>query len=104
MTPMGQRIDPGETTYTRYAFREPEGTYGSHNPIPGADPTWAEAGKIGSGFFDGPEAIAAAMAAPVFAIDPGYQQAVREKIDRSIREKWLAPDLTALDPSLRFTR
>jgi hypothetical protein len=44
------------------------------------------------------------MAAPQYDLDPTYREAVRAKIDRSIREKWITPGLQALDPSQRFTR
>jgi hypothetical protein len=78
--------------------------YGPANPMPGANPLMAEAAKVRSGCFAGPEAIANAMAAPQYDLDPTYREAVRAKIDRSIREKWITPGLQALDPSQRFTR
>ena len=94
----------GDTIHTRTAYHEPEAMYGSANPMPGADPLMAEAAKIGSGFFEGPEAIANAMAAPHFDLDVGYQRAVADKIGRSIREGFITPDLKPVDPSKRFSR
>ena len=47
------------------------------------------------------QALPIDFSAPAFAIDPTYQQAVREKIERSIREGYLTADLKAADPAQR---
>jgi hypothetical protein len=97
----------GSTIHTGRFGRtnEPEGVYGGAVKLPGADPIFAEAAKVNTEhFFDGPEAIARAMAAPHYEVDAGYQQAVQEKIARSIREKFIDTNLQALDPAGRFTR
>ena len=99
-----QFTDYDSTIYSKTIRHEPEAMYGSANPLPKPHPLFEEAQKVGSGFFDGPAAIAAATGAPQWYLDPSYQQAVKEKIDRSIREKWISPGLEALDPSQRFTR
>jgi hypothetical protein len=82
----------------------PETLYGMGQDMPGADPVWAEAAKVATGYFDGPEAIARAMAAPQYEIDPSYRQAVLEKIGRSQRENWIDANLQALPVAKRFTR
>jgi hypothetical protein len=106
ITQMAQHIRHEDMIGTRHVRleAEPEGIYGGAVKLPGADPIWAEAGKVGGGFFDGPEAIARAKAAPHYEVDSGYQQAVQEKIARSIREKFIDTNLQALDPAGRFTR
>jgi hypothetical protein len=105
VTPMGQRVAPySDRRDSRVATFEAEGVYGELNPMPKADPVWAEAIKVGSGFFDGPESIALAMAAPQFDLDAGYREAVHAKITRSINERWITADFTPVDPSRRFTR
>jgi len=105
---LGQRHAHGEgsTFHTRTAQMadEPQ-MYGSGNPMPGANPRWAEAANVNKqAFFDGPEAIARAMAAPQFDLDPSYRDAVREKIDRSIRERWIGDDFQARPVTDRFSR
>jgi hypothetical protein len=101
VTPMGQRIAHEDTSVTWTAYSAPEQMYGSHNPLPGAHPVWAEAQKVATGFFRGPEEIAAAMGAPHFDRDPTYREAVREKIGRSIREGHINTDFAAADPAKR---
>lgn len=101
ITPMGEQITHEQRTHTRNASSTNEGLYGEVVAMPGPHPHWAEAGKIGTGFFKGPDEIANAFSAPAFAIDPTYQQAVREKIERSIREGYLTADLKAADPAQR---
>ncbi|HEX3888496.1 MAG TPA: hypothetical protein VHW05_13445 [Phenylobacterium sp.] len=103
---MGQYTAHADTIWQRNVVHEqtPEALYGTHNPMPSADPVWAEAAKVGTGFFADPEAIARAMAAPHYSRDPSYQQAVRAKIERSINERWITTDLAARDPKDRFTR
>lgn len=102
VTPLGQFSPHGESQsfHTRIATdnRAPEAIYGSHNPMPGADPLWAEAAKVGSGTFDGPEAIARAMGAPAFETDPSYREAVSAKIGRSILAGTITSDLAAIEP------
>lgn len=101
ITPMGRRADYGSTIHTRNVFHEPQAIYGSHNPLPGADPLMAEAAKVGiaGSLFEGPEQIAAAMGAPQFDLDPTYQEAVHAKIGRSIRAGSIDTNFNALDPS-----
>jgi hypothetical protein len=103
------RVEHGEgkTIHTSTVAREntPNALYSpGHNAMPGANPLYAEAAKVGSGFFDGPEAIARAMAAPHFETDAGYRQAVSDKIGRSQREGFIDAGLNALDPAKRFAR
>lgn len=97
ITPMGEQISHSDRTHTRTAFNEMDLANGF--TMSGAEPTWAEAGRVGSGFFKDPEEIANAFAAPAFEIDPTYQQALREKIARSVREGWLTADLRAAVPA-----
>ncbi|WP_374469934.1 hypothetical protein [Phenylobacterium sp.] len=99
ISPMGEFINPADRTHTRNAYYADDNANGYI--VQGADPTWAEAGKVGRGFFKSPEEIAAAFSAPAYEIDPTYQNAVREKIGRSIREGFLTPDLQAADPAER---
>ena len=105
VTPLGEFHQHGNDprSYERVAVdsRAPEGLYGSHNPMPGADPLWAEAARIDTGHFDGPEAVARAMAAPQFDADPSYRRAVQAKVERSIGAGFINSDLTARDPSSR---
>lgn len=86
---------------------ETAAVYGNgHSTMPGANPAWDEARKVSmpGTFFEGPEAIAAAMGAPQFQVDEGYRQAVKNKIDRSIREGFIGTDFQPLDPSQRYAR
>jgi hypothetical protein len=108
VTPMGHFTGHGEghSIHTRIASHDtiPEALYSSENPMPKADPLWAEAAKVGSGFFASPEEIAAAMGAPQYDRDRTYRDAVSAKIARSIRERFIDTDLQPLDPAMRFSR
>jgi hypothetical protein len=107
ITSMGQSISRDDTVHTRTVHNQPEGQALFGNGVGhalGAEPSWAEASKVSQGCFDSPEAIARAMAAPQFDIDPSYKQAVRNKIDRSIREGYLTADLKAADPAQRYVK
>ncbi len=108
VTPMGQFVGQHRDAINGRMMtpQRPEALYSpGTNPMPTADPIWAEAGKVGSvAFFENPEQIANAMAAPHFEIDAGYREAVREKIERSIRESYITPDFQPIDPSKRFSR
>lgn len=99
ITPMGEFVDPAQRSHTRTAYYADDNANGFI--MPGADPTWAEAGKAGRGFFKSPEEIAGAMSAPHFDADPTYRDAVREKIGRSIREGLLTADLQTAAPADR---
>ena len=90
---------PDGAFYKRDAYDEDANVNGFI--VRGADPAWAEAGKVNQGFFKSPEEIAHALAAPACGIDPTYQHAVREKIARSVREGYLTADLEAANPSTR---
>jgi hypothetical protein len=90
ITPLGHRHTPNEasTLVTRNGRIEEGVVYGGVQPLPGPSPLYKAALEVGrpGSFFDGPEDIAMAMAAPHFDIDESYRNAVREKIGRSIRE------------------
>jgi hypothetical protein len=60
-----------------------------------SQPFWAEAGKVSQpgSFFKTTEEVAAAMGAPQFDVDRTYQEALRAKIERSIRAGYLTADL-----------
>jgi hypothetical protein len=61
---------------------------------PDAVPEWAEAAKVGQAgsFFKTPEEIMQAMSAPHFDTDTSYRLALKDKIDRSIREGYVTSD------------
>jgi hypothetical protein len=85
-----------------YDFGHPNANANANGFIqPGADQAWAEAAKVGQAgsIFKSPEEIMWAMSAPHFEADAAYQQAVREKIDRSIREGWITRDFQTAKPS-----
>lgn len=108
MTLMGERrTHNGLTTRTVYSNAETQAVYGNGmGRSLGADPVMAEAAAVATpgSFFNGPEEIARAMGAPQYEADPSYQDAVRNKIARSIREGFIGTDLRPLDPSKRFSR
>ena len=96
---MGEYYPQGGRVHTRTASDEDANVNGFI--VRGAHPAWAEAGRVTQGFFKSPAEIANALDAPACDIDPTYQQAVRDKIARSIREGWLTADLEAADPATR---
>lgn len=89
---MGEQISQEQRVHTRTAFNTDEGTYGGAVEMPGADPTFAEAAKIGMGTFADMEAVAMAMSAPAYEADPTYRTAVYEKVQRSFRAGTLDAD------------
>jgi hypothetical protein len=99
ITSMGEHIRPGQRGHERTAYSEGDGQTGY--TVPAADPTWAEAIKVGQGYFKNEVEIANAMAAPAFEIDQTYQRALREKVQRSIREGLIGTDFRAIDPAQR---
>lgn len=99
-TSMAEEITHAQRVHTRTAYRP--GSNENGYIVPGADPAWAAAGKVASDhYFKSPAEIADAFSAPAFEADRTYQDAVRAKIARSVREGFLTPDLKAADPAQR---
>lgn len=98
ITPMGEEIRHDQRLKESEPYTDEEGHYGGTVQIAGALPEWAEAAKVSIGTFGSLEEVALAMAAPVCEIDPTYRRALREKIDRSVREGTLPSDVFKLAP------
>lgn len=97
---MGEEIVRPQVRQERIVSRPEDGQNGF--TVAGAHPAWAEASKANDGsFFKSQEEIANAFSAPAFEIDRSYQEAVREKIARSIREGYLTSDLKPANPFQR---
>jgi hypothetical protein len=97
LTPMGERIDPSQLTHTRNVY-DPDANANGYT-VRGPFPEMVEALRVNTGFFHTPEQIADAMSAPQFEIDLSYRRALKDKIDRSVREGRITPDLQAVTPT-----